>query len=66
MAKACLTFLSKQVKKLPHLQLQSFLKKSPKKLLQQALKSFAVSAAEALGKSAADKTVDELFKLKYY
>ena len=32
-------FKSKQVKKLHHLQLQSFLKKSPKNLLQQALKS---------------------------
>ena len=64
MVKACLTFLSQQVEKLHHLQLQIFRKKSPKKLLQQALKSLlcAVSGEEALGKSAADKTVDKLFK----
>ena len=59
MVKACLTYLSQQVKKLHHLQLPSF----PKKLLKAAtagVEKFAVSGAEALGKSAADKVVNKL------
>ena len=61
--KAYLTILCQQVNKLRHLQLQSFLKEGAKKAASASIEKFAVSDAEALGKSAADKTVDKLFKL---
>ena len=60
MAKACLTFLSQQVTKLLHLQLQKFTKEVAKKAATAGVEKFAVSGAEALGKSAADKVVNKL------
>ena len=60
MAKACLTFLSQQVKKLHHLQTSKFSKEVAKKAATAGVEKFAVSGAEALGKSAADKVVNKL------
>ena len=60
MVKACLTYLSQQVKNLHHLQLPSFPKKLPKKAATAGVEKFAVSGEEALGKSAAENVVNKL------
>ena len=49
-------------KKISSLATSKFFKEGAKKAASAGVEKFAVSGAEALGKSAADKTVDKLFK----
>ena len=49
-------------KKITSLATSKFSKEVAKKAASAGVEKFAVSGAEALGKSAADKTVDKLFK----
>ena len=62
MVKVCLKFLSQTRKKITALATSKFSKEVAKKAAAAGVEKFAVSGAEALGKSAADKTVDKLFK----
>ena len=66
MVEACLTFLSQQVIKITSLATSKFSKEVAKKAATAGVEKFAVSGAEALGKSAADKVVNNLSALSIF